>query len=188
MKSLYPTPAPAAASKDPVEKTRRWVNANGTVVIVVTVLLVCLAMFTLKSEFASATPKDVKMWYTDIVTGEYFEADATLLPPIQSPWGNEAVRVFFYDCADCENPQPQFRIYEKYTEQAKALAGHLMAGEMPEASDLDPEMDPWEAVYGGRLLSLDGVTWFACEDEMEAEEMLGRKCGVGEVMAVPGPF
>ena len=189
MKPLYPSASTsAAASKDRLDKARHWLNSNGPIIIVVTVLLVCLAMFTLKSEFARATPKEVKLWYVDTVTGEYFQADGTLLPPIQSPFGNEAVRVFFYDCADCDDPQPKFRIFERYTEEAKRLSAQLLSGEMPDSADLDTDVDMWEVVYAGRQISFDGVNWVTCEDDMEAEEKLGERCAIGEVVGVPDPF
>lgn len=169
-----------------IERSRAWINANAPAIMVLAAASMLLLMFTVRSQLVEKPKPEYVAWYYDTITGEYFKGDPFALSPIQSPYGHEAVRVSFYNCAQCDPSEPLLRIFEKY--DAKALAEYHRARQDPGSVDEWAE-DPSETLYESRLASFDGVNWFpAGTDYEEPEEKLARKCAGGDLQYVTEPY
>jgi len=114
-------------------------------------------------------------WYYDVVTGEVFAARAKQIPPIQSPDGHEAVRVFFFSCGECTEGERFAGYYMKYTAAMK--------------QQLDADPAKFAAAFGeshpGRLFSADGQTWVEAPTVKESgvAEYLANRCnGTGSYL------
>lgn len=145
---------------------------------------ILLAMITLRAELGEKPRPQYIPWYFDTVTQQYFEGPPTALAPIKSPAGNEAVRVTFYRCAECDETQPLLHMYEKY--EAGALTAYEQLLSAGEASD-DEISEASELLEEHKLVSFDGVNWTLYYDMDDPEETLGRQCAQGELIYVPDP-
>lgn len=97
-------------------------------------------------------------YYQDVKTGKRFTAEATLIPPITSPDGNEAVKVHLFTC-DRNDPAKMFvGYYEKYTPEAKQILDQAGDEGMSQVMMEDD-------VAKGQMFSPDGKAWTSISDE-----------------------
>lgn len=99
-------------------------NQNAVVVVAVVIIITALIFIIWRSAGGGGgRVGDAQVYYVDTVTNEVFEADADLIPPIESPDGNEAVRVYLFTCNDndCSKSERFIGYYEKFTPDAKRM-------------------------------------------------------------------
>lgn len=147
---------------------RGWMDENQNLVAVIAVVIMILALLFIfmQCKGRTATAGSGKAWYFDVAAGTTFADDATLIPPITSPAGNEAVRVHFYSCGDCNESERFVGYYERYTPEVKAKL---------EAARTSNQPDQYYEMEGeGLLISLDAKQWFPMYSP-QAEESLSSK-------------
>lgn len=126
-------------------------NQNMVAVVAVVVMILALIYIFYSCQGPSQRVGSSEAYYYDVVTQEVFTAGANLVPPIQSPAGNEAVRVHFYSCGSCSKSERFAGYYEKYPPEAKAKIEEAMKSQ---------EMTEYIYEYeNAALVSLDAKTW-----------------------------
>lgn len=147
-----------------------------TPAIVAAVVILAIALWMIVSQLfgggeGGADPAEARtvVLFQDLTTGERFEADPFAVPPIQSPAGNEAVRVHLFQCPGGDVFVGYF---EKYTDYAKGRVEQVVQ---------ERKMPPYmaEAVARlpqgqGRLISVDGKTWIPLSDP-KAQKAIDEK-------------
>ena len=137
--------------------------------VAVCLLIICLAaLSTIRSlTRGDHTPEDQSWWY-DTERGETFLGASLRIPPIESPWGNEAVRVFFFSCGTCAEDERFPGFYWKFDPTTRS---DLLA---------NPERIPSALgeSYPGRLYSADGTNWVeaASVGQSGVTRQLGQRC------------
>ncbi len=134
---------------------RAWMNENQNLVAVIAVVIMVLALFFIFYQCQGRTTPtgSGNAYYYDVATGETFTDEATLIPPITSPAGNEAVRAHYYTCGDCGEDERFVGYFEKYTPEAKQRIESAQQNE--EFSEYYYEMEGQ-----GLLISLDAQQWY----------------------------
>jgi len=96
--------------------------------------------------------------FYDTETGKLFHASVDKFPPIESPAGNPAVRVYFFSCGECNEEERFIGYYHKLSASLKQRAEN---GKPPGPGDSDEI-----------LRSVDGETWLPSnsDDFKEARE------------------
>ncbi len=148
---------------------RGWMDENQNLVAVIAVVVIILALiFSFYNCSGSSTgPGGSGMvYYYDITADEIFTAKAELIPPIQSPNDNEAVRVHFYTCGSCKESERFVGYYEKYTPEVKK--------KLEEAQGNEEHEMYYEQESQGLLISLDAKKWYPMYAQ-QAEQALSNK-------------
>ena len=129
---------------------RDWIDNHQGIIGVgsAVVIVVALLWMWLGGDSETRTPED-EAWYFDAVEQEAFTAPSRQIPPIESPWGNDAVRVFYFSCGECTIEERFAGFYMKYNAETKAK---LEADENLKASAFGES-------FPGRMYSADGVNW-----------------------------
>jgi hypothetical protein len=140
-------------------------NQNSTIVTGVAVAVMIGSLIFIFTGGQSSAPRaSADAWFYDTVTKTYFKAPAQQVAPIDHD-GNEAVRAHFFTCGGCGESERFLGYYEKYRPDVHAK--------------LKGSPNPFmEEAYDGRLMSLDGVKWFAADGTEAAtvHETLRTKC------------
>lgn len=132
---------------------RQWIDNNqGAIagISIVIILLFVAWMIFGGGDAGSRTPED-QTWYFDFVEQQSFRSASRQIPPIESPWGNEAVSVFYFSCGECTEEERFPGFYMKYSNEMKAK---LEADEQLKAQAFGES-------HPGRMYSNDGKTWVA---------------------------
>ena len=163
-------------SGPPSRGVRGWLNDNATAAAVGALAVLVVAMFLLAQHQKSQRPirnGPPMGHYYDMVTHEYFVDDATKIPPIKSPSGNDAVRARFYACGGCEG-ETFLGYYERYTKEAKQ--------KLEEAQRTGSTTLYYHAIYRGHQVSADGVNWMRTRSPNGGKvyHLLTDKCPKGE--------
>lgn len=135
---------------------RNWAITGALVVLALALTLVIVQSF--------GGPRVVKVdaaYYIDSVTNELFTDSADRFPPIQSPAGNPAYRVYLFSFTDCSNDNERvIAYYEKFSEQARQqLVKRAGAG-----LSIDDDPAYLEIAREGLLYSVDGENWQPSHD------------------------
>ena len=148
---------------------REWLDQHQAVVGggCLLVIGVCL-WWVLAGRHRGGPPPENAAWYFDTAERRSFLAESKQIPPIQSPWGNPGVRVFYFSCGECTEAERFAGFYMRFTDEAKRRL------------DADPEQ--WPAAmgesYAGRMYSADGQTWVEAPDVASSgvTRALAEKC------------
>lgn len=125
-----------------------------------------------------------RAFYYDSVTGEIFTASGSLFPPIDSPDGNPAYRVYLYACGDCRDRDQRFPLYfMKYDAQAKQALEAAQA--LPDDQLPDEQVASLERlIETGQRYSFDGTTWSKDADltrlSHKVSQLVAETCENGE--------
>lgn len=174
-----------------VDSFRDWANRNSAVATIAAVAVLVVALVILVSSGSGGPSASGDAYFYDVETGETFVGDATAIPPIQSPDGNEAVRAHFYTCTECTEEARFLGYYEKYTAEAKKAieeAQQSSSSSDPEQSS-EAEMQAYEASMSGMLYSKDGENWQQSQGPGGAgpQQELQDKCGDGQRLKYCAP-
>jgi hypothetical protein len=148
---------------------RQWLHEHQTVAGVASLLVIVGGLWWLfAGRHRGAPPPENAAWYFDVVEQRPFLAEAKQIPPIDSPWGHPAVRVFYFSCGACTETERFAGFYMRFTDEAKRRL------------DADPQQ--WPAAlgesYDGRMYSADGRTWVEAPDVASSgvNKALADKC------------
>lgn len=200
VKPVGDAPPPLPLDLDDGLGTRKKRSGGVPVVLIVVIVsLVALAgLAVLGVSFAviinqnkrPGPPPPGEAYFYDVVTREYFTDKATLIPPIQSPSGNEAIRAHFFTCGECtealhtDGGQRFLGYYEKYAPEVKAKIEN------------NPEsMHFYEEVFQGRYYCPPGAdptnesNWVEAEtpDGFAIAQSLSKKCPARKLRYCPPP-
>ena len=166
---------------------REWMNENSAIVTVgaVVLLVVALTIVIMQGTGGGVVTTD-QAYYYDAEADNIFTAPIESIPPIESPAGNQAVRVHYYSCGGCGEEERFVGYYEKYTEEAKqAIQEARTAGS--EGGPQGPAR--MQAMMTGQLYSADGEEWYPAMSprgtQVQAE--LANRCGEGEKLRICVP-
>lgn len=150
------------ALKDLMQRNRFVVKIVATllIVIAVTILIVSLG----GDDEGPTLMQRGQGWYIDLTTGETFSGDPAAYPPITSPQGNPAVRIYYYQCGT--DGDRFIGLYEKYTEEGKKK----LTQRRSRSDDSSQVMEPEDA----RRMSVDGENWLSPTDP-ELDKLLTKK-------------
>lgn len=113
----------------------------------IAIALIAWSLWRIFDPPPEALPAEDQAWYFDLEKRREFSAPALQIPPIRSPWGNPAARVFFFSCGDCADRFPGF--FLQFNPETKAK--------------LDADSELWQEALGesyeGRMYSADGISW-----------------------------
>jgi hypothetical protein len=137
---------------------------QSTIIIVAAVVIVVAVVVAVMRLTGGGMPVLAESTYYDTVTKELFRADASLIPPIQSPKGNPATRVHYFSCGSCSDDDNRFvAFYEKYTNRAKqALEAAAAEGDIERTPQQQLILE--EHQNTGVRYSMDGESWFEPSD------------------------
>ena len=135
---------------------REWVHNHSLTVTAITMLLLAMALGGLAWQMDMVGGATVSTaYYYDLNTGEIFEAEAGLHPPIATDTGPAAgVQATVFTCGACEPGERFIGWLTKYTPEAKEV--------MDEAPQDVSQMPPaaYEAMVNGKLVrSLEILEW-----------------------------
>ena len=145
---------------------REWVNRNSAVATVVVILVLVVALaFIIRSRgggHGSAPPPP--QWFYCLETEQLFVASAGSIPPIESPWGGDAVEAHVYFCGGCGG-EPRIGYLRKYQQDVKQLLDaqarkFSQAGEDAPGSDSAVPVVDTMTLAMGSLVSRPGpIEW-----------------------------
>jgi hypothetical protein len=151
---------------------RQWINRHPIAIAVACVAAAVGVWFVAGSGRGDAALPEDEVWYHDVVTGRVFPGKALQIPPIRSPAGNEAVRVFFASCGQCTEAERFPAFYMRFTDEMKR--------------ELEADPSQWANALGeshpGRLYSSDTVEWVEAPSVKDSgvAEYLRDKCPQGK--------
>ncbi len=93
-------------------------------------------------------------WYFDVVEKRPFRAASRQIPPIESPWGNDGVRVYYFSCGQCNEDERFAGYYMKFSDHAKKIL----------EGDENLKAQAFGEAHPGRMYSSDGINWVAAPD------------------------
>jgi len=154
---------------------REYVNNNSAVVTICAVVLLLLSLGFIIMRLGGGSkyrPRVVDVYYYDIGDGQLFTALSNEIPPIDAPSGKQGVRAYVFACGDCANESERFIGWmEMYTPDAK----RIMTSPPTEAEN----MDAFEVMERGHLVSADGRNWVSANGEQgfQVMESMQSRCG-----------
>lgn len=179
------------ASTLKIDSARDWINRNSAIVTVASVALLVISLAVIISQNSRpGPPPPGEAYFYDTVTKTYFTDKATLIPPITSEAGNEAIRAHFFTCGECtdaleaDGGQRFLGYYEKYAPDVKAKIEN------------NPEsMHFYEEVFQGRYYCPPGVdptdnlNWVAAEtpEGFAIAQALQKRCPARKLRYCPPP-
>lgn len=172
-----------------VDSFRDWANRNSAVATIAAVAILVVALVMLVSSGGGGPTASGNAYFYDLETGEVFVGDATAIPPIQSPAGNQAVRAHFYTCTECTEEARFLGYYEKYTDEAKKAIEEAQQSSGSGEAGSEAEMRAYEASMSGMLYSEDGENWQRSQGPGGAgpQQKLQEKCGEGQRLKYCAP-
>ena len=136
---------------------REWVNRNSAVAMIAVIVILILALaYLIRSGMTGrprpATPK----WFYCLETQQLYGEPVSAIPPVQSPWGHEAVEAIVYFCDDCKG-EPYIAHLTKFTPEIKTVMEQYSQGQI-EATAMPGTME----VMAGTLVSdPDDIEWYS---------------------------
>ncbi len=148
---------------------RQWIQERQALVVAVCVVAVAAVLvWRLVGGADDGPAPEGQAWFYDVERGEAFMADAEQFAPITSPWGNEAVEVFWASCGACSEDERFPAFFRKFTDEAKQRIAD------------DPSLGPVARgeSFEGRMWSADGQSWVTAPTVAESGvgEHLKDKC------------
>lgn len=131
---------------------RQWIDNNQNVIGIVAgvIIIGVVAWMFIGGSEPEFTPED-EAWYFDVVEKRAFRDASRQIPPIESPWGNDGVRVFYFSCGECSEDERFAGFYMKFNDEwkAKMEADEKLKGQAFGES------------HPGRMYSSDAINWVA---------------------------
>jgi len=147
---------------------RDFLNNNSALVTILAVvlLIVALGFIVMQLGGGSNRVRTIPVYYYDLDTGEIFERQSDVNPPVETAGGEmRGVRAFMFACNDCSDESDRFIGYlEMFTPEAKELL------DMPTGQR--PDDVPYDFYENGRLVRLpDGTQWYPANSPQGFEIM-----------------
>jgi len=173
--------------------TRRYLDENPRVALGVAVGVFVVAMVIIVFQLMGGGYRGPSpVWYYDLKTGERFESDPGLYPPIDAPSGpGQGVRLFVYGCGGCEPSQERGGYLQRLTPEGKQAALAREAEENADArdrySDIVSKSYEVRRLEGGNWFPADSPEAAAIVTEAESpcpDGQMPVDCGPGGVASV----
>jgi len=142
---------------------RETLNENQNAVVVGAVVVIATAVIYISWQSlggGGSRYQEAEVYYKDVVTGKEFLASTNLVPPIESPDGNPAVRVQYFSCSDgCGKDERFVGYYVKFTDEMKRRIEEqrqvIEESEYDEGGGMSEEVyQVWEEMDQGELYAI----------------------------------
>jgi hypothetical protein len=143
-------------------------NNNSAVVTVIAVVLLIAALYFLVQQFRGPSVTIRPKWFYCLQEERLFLDKQDLIPPIESPWGGEAVQAVVYFCGDCDQ-EPTIKNLLTFTPEAKAEQEKQRKLMEERGAPSGMWMDPMRQVGGQLVSAVDEIEWV---NAMQAGDLL----------------